>query len=180
VPRPIQEFTNLRAFADGRTPFEVFWDSHFLGNSRLAPCSKLLKQLPCRRWLADNADPATTTVYVGIDAREQRRIPGIRKGWAPWQVDFPLATEPDLTKAAMLAEARDAGLSPLDAYREGFQHANCSGLCVRAGQGHWRHLLEVHPDRFADYEGREQQFRERYGNVAILSRYAVARRTHSR
>src|ERR1041384_4711829 len=31
----------LVTVADGRTPFEVYWDVRFLGNSRLAPCSKL-------------------------------------------------------------------------------------------------------------------------------------------
>lgn len=154
--------------ADGRTPFEVFWDQHFLGNSRLAPCSKLLKQRPCRRLLHEHADPATTTLYVGIDVSEQRRIPGIRAGWAPWRVEFPLLDEPGLTKAAMLADARAAGLTPPAAYREGFAHANCSGTCVRAGQKHWLRLLATHPDRFADYERREQDFRARYGDVAIL------------
>src|SRR5689334_1338058 len=64
----VQEFANLHASTDGRTPFEVYWDVHFLGNSRLAPCSKILKQRPARRWLQEHADPAATTVYVGIDA----------------------------------------------------------------------------------------------------------------
>lgn len=108
---------------DGRTPFEVFWDSHFLGNSRLAPCSEILKQRPCRRWLQDHADPTDTVVYVGLDAREQRRAPGIRKGWSPWHVEFPLADEPELTKDDMLAEAEALGLTPPDAYREGYSHA---------------------------------------------------------
>lgn len=30
--------------ADGRTPFEVFRDVRYLGNSRIAPCSRVLKQ----------------------------------------------------------------------------------------------------------------------------------------
>lgn len=154
--------------ADGRTPFEVYGHTRFLGNSRLAPCSKILKQQPARRWLEHHADPATTTLYVGIDAGETRRIPGIRKGWAPWRVEFPLATEPDLTKEDMLIEARACGLDPPHAYREGFSHANCAGLCVRAGQAHWLRLLDQHPDRFADYEQREQEFRAEFGDVAIL------------
>jgi hypothetical protein len=154
--------------ADGRTPFEVYWDARFLGNARLAPCSKILKQQPARRWLDEHADPAGTTLYVGIDAGETRRIPGIRKGWAPWHVEFPLTEEPELTKDAMLAEARALGLTPPAAYDEGFAHANCGGCCVRGGQSHWLRLLERHPDRFADYERREQRFRAEFGDVAIL------------
>lgn len=154
--------------ADGRTPFEVYWDVHFLGNSRLAPCSKMLKQLPARRWLTAHCDPASTILYVGIDASETRRIPGIRRGWAPWTVQFPLTVEPELTKEAMLAEARALGLTPPDAYAEGFTHANCAGMCVRAGQKHWLRLLEMHPQRYRHAEREEQRFRDRFGDVAIL------------
>lgn len=154
--------------SDGRTPFEVYWHARFLGNARLAPCSKILKQQPARRWLDEHADPDATTLYVGIDTGETRRIPGIRKGWAPWHVEFPLTNEPGLTKAAMLAEARSLGLTPPAAYDEGFAHANCAGCCVRGGQAHWLRLLERHPDRFADYERREDEFRAEFGDVAIL------------
>ncbi|OXM57074.1 hypothetical protein CFP71_10080 [Amycolatopsis thailandensis] len=154
--------------ADGRTPFEVYWDSRFLGNARIAPCSKILKQVPARRWLEANADPDTTTLYVGVDATEAHRIPGIRRGWAPWRVEFPLTAEPGLTKDAMLAEARGLGLIPPAAYQQGFSHANCGGCCVRGGQAHWLRLLEQHPERFADYERKEEQFRAEFGDVAIL------------
>ncbi|MEU6261853.1 hypothetical protein [Saccharopolyspora shandongensis] len=41
-------------------------------------------------------------------------------------------------------------------------------MCVRGGQAHWRRLLEHHPDRFADYERQEQEFRGEFGSVAIL------------
>jgi hypothetical protein len=158
----------LVTVADGRTPFEVYWDVRFLGNSRLAPCSKLLKQIPARQWLTEHCDPAATTVYVGIDASEQRRIPGIRLGWSPWTVEFPLTAEPGLTKQAMLAEARALGLAPPRAYVEGFAHANCAGMCVRAGQNHWLRLLQIHPARFLEAERQERRFRARFGDVAIL------------
>src|ERR1019366_4527713 len=39
--------------ADGRTPWEVFRDERFLGNSRIDPCSKILKRNLCARWIAD-------------------------------------------------------------------------------------------------------------------------------
>ncbi|MBE1467473.1 hypothetical protein [Kibdelosporangium phytohabitans] len=154
--------------ADGRTPFDVYWDSHFLGNSRIAPCSKLLKQKPARQWLTEHAAPDIATLYVGIDATEARRVPAIRSGWHPWRVEFPLMSESKLTKAAMLDEARVLGLTPPEAYAEGFSHANCSGWCVRGGHGHWLRLLMIHPDRYHDYEQREQEFRAKHGDVAIL------------
>jgi hypothetical protein len=164
--------------ADGRTPWQVFEDKRLLGNSLLAPCSSVLKILPCRRWLTEHTDPARTVLYVGIDngARDRRRAPGIAHGWRPWRVEFPLLDEPTLSKADMLAEARALGLRTPRAYELGFDHANCGQLCVRGGQKHWLRTLEHFPDRFGDYEVREQLFRQRIGkNVAILKERRAGR-----
>lgn len=68
--------------AGGRDIWQVFKDDRFLGNSRLANCSKFLKQKPCRDWLDANCDPADTTLYVGIDWSETHRIPANRLGYA--------------------------------------------------------------------------------------------------
>jgi hypothetical protein len=154
--------------ADGRTPFEVFTDQRFLGNSRLAPCSSLLKQRPARAWLDAHADPADTVLYVGIDWSETRRIPAIERGWAPWTVRVPMCDEPHLSKQDMLDAARAAGLTPPRLYELGFSHNNCGGVCVRGGHKHWLHLLSVFPDRYAQAEEREQQLRRQLGDVAIL------------
>ncbi|MFD0384637.1 hypothetical protein ACFQ2B_27660 [Streptomyces stramineus] len=75
--------------ADGRDPWQVFEDKRWLGNTRIAQCSLLLKLKPCRHWLEANTDPADTTVHVGIDWTEPERLPAIVKGWAPWTVDAP-------------------------------------------------------------------------------------------
>ncbi|SEB60227.1 hypothetical protein [Streptomyces melanosporofaciens] len=154
--------------ADGHTPFEVFWQKRFLGNSRLAPCSEILKQRPCRRWLEENADPAETVLYVGIDWSEQRRTPAIERGWTPWTVTFPMCDPPYLTKEEMLDQARAAGLEPPLLYALGFGHNNCGSLCVRGGHRHWTRVLEVFPDRYAEAERQERELRDELGDVAIL------------
>jgi hypothetical protein len=153
---------------DGRTPFEVFADQRFLGNSRLAPCSAHLKQIPCRRWLAEHADPADTVIYVGIDWSEARRTPAIEKGWAPWQVRFPMCDPPHITKVAMLQQARALGVRPPRLYDLGFAHNNCGGACVRAGKKQWTHLLRTFPDRYRHAEDAEQALRAVLGDVTIL------------
>lgn len=154
--------------ADGRTPFEIFRKRRFLGNSRLAPCSEFLKQIPCRRWLETHADPADTVLYLGIDWSEQHRAPAIERGWAPWTVAFPMCARPYLTKEAMLDQARRAGLAPPRLYALGFGHNNCGSLCVRGGQRHWARVLEVFPERYAEAERQEKQLRAELGDVAIL------------
>lgn len=164
--------------ADGRTPWQVFEDKQRLGNSLLAPCSYALKILPCRRWLTEHTDPARTVLYVGLDngARDRRRAPAIERGWLPWRVEFPLLAEPSLSKEDMLAEARALGLRPPRAYELGFEHANCGQRCVRGGQTYWLRTLEHFPDRFTDYESREERFRQHTGkNVAILKERRAGR-----
>jgi hypothetical protein len=151
----------LVTVADGRTPFEVFHDDHFLGNSRLANCSKYLKQKPCREWLDANCDPDGVTLYVGIDWTETHRIPGIVKGWEPYRVETPMAEPPYVAKSQMVEDAKRAGLTPPAAYADGYPHANCLNQgCVRGGQAYWHHILRNRPEVYAKTEAEEQRIRE--------------------
>ena len=154
--------------ADGRTPFQVFRDQRFLGNSRLAPCSIHLKVAPCRAWLRAHTDPADTILYVGLDRSEPQRAPAITRGWAPWTVRYPLFEPPYLTKQDMLDWCTRLGVTPPRLYALGLGHNNCGGACVRAGQRQWLHLLSVFPDRFDEAEQHEAQLRAELGDVAIL------------
>jgi 3'-phosphoadenosine 5'-phosphosulfate sulfotransferase (PAPS reductase)/FAD synthetase len=153
-----------------RDVWQVFFDRRFLGNSRLAPCSHILKQEPSRRWVAENTTPDDAVLYVGLSWDEPQRIPGNRERWKPWVVHFPLAEKPHIyDKQELIAEARSLGLAEPVMYREGYQHANCAGLCVRAGQAQWALTLATHPDRFAKAEEQERRFREEINaNATIL------------
>jgi hypothetical protein len=54
-------------------------------------------------------------------------------------------------------------------YQLGFPHANCGGFCIKAGQAHFKHLLEVMPERFAYHERKEQELRDYLQkDVAVL------------
>ncbi|GAA0547383.1 hypothetical protein GCM10010172_31460 [Paractinoplanes ferrugineus] len=120
--------------ADGRTPWQVFADQRFVGNSRIAPCSVHLKQKPCRRWLTEHADPDRTVLYVGIDWSEQRRVPAIVRGWSPWTVRFPMCEPPFLSKDQMLQWTTAVGLRPPRLYQQGFAHNNFYWTTTEAGQ----------------------------------------------
>lgn len=157
--------------ADGRTPWQLFQDVRYLGNSRVAPCTLALKIRPCRQWLETHADPDSTTLYIGLDAspRDRRRSPAIAAGWKPWATSFPLLDPPHLSKDDLLAWARRLGLRPPRLYDLGLPHNNCGGACVRAGKNHWTRLLQVLPDHYAAAEAAEAQLREQLGDVAILT-----------
>jgi hypothetical protein len=154
---------------DGRDIWQVYKDDRFLGNARLANCSKFLKQKPCRDWLEANRNPDDTTVYVGIDWSESQRLPAIEAGWAPYRVQAPMTWAPYLDKAQMVAACEAAGIEVPRLYRAGFPHNNCGGFCVRAGQAQMELLLREHPERYAFHEQQEAELRDYLDkDVAVL------------
>jgi hypothetical protein len=144
----------------GKDIWDVFKDRKYLGNSRLASCSYELKQKPARQWLDDNCDPNETIVYVGIDWTETHRIAAIERNYLPYKAEAPLCEEPYLSKQEMIEWARSEGLVTPRLYDLGFAHNNCGGGCVRAGQAQFRKLLELMPERFAEWEKQEEHLRD--------------------
>jgi len=65
--------------ADGRTPWQVFKDVRWLGNSRLAQCSHILKQKPAEKWIKANYKPDECVLYLGIDWTEEHRTNAPRR-----------------------------------------------------------------------------------------------------
>ena len=155
---------------DGRDIWQVFKDRNFLGNSRLAHCSFELKQKPARKWLEENCKPEETVVYVGIDWTETHRLPAIVKNYKPWFAKAPLTEPPYIDKEQWIELANKEGLKTPRLYDLGFSHNNCGGGCVRAGQGQFKKLYEIMPERFKVWEEKEQEVREHIGkDVSILT-----------
>lgn len=154
---------------DGRDIWQVFRDVKFLGNSRIDPCSRVLKRELMRKWVDENCAPDTTIVYVGIDWTESHRAERYGRYWHPYAVRCPLTEPPYILKAHMLAEAESAGLPSQRLYEMGFHHANCGGGCVKAGQAQFELLLRKMPERYAWWEENEESIRVELGkDIAIL------------
>lgn len=155
---------------EGRDIWQLFEDQNFIGNSRIANCSKILKQRPARRWLKENVNPENAIIYVGIDWTETHRLPAIVKNYLPYKAEAPLTEPPYYDKKQLIEWAESEGITTPRLYEMGFAHNNCGGGCVRAGQGQFKKLLEVMPERFATWEAKEQELRKKIGqDVAILS-----------
>lgn len=159
----------LTILCEGRTPWDVFFDKQFLGNTRIDPCSLVLKRDLLWGWIERNA-PKDARVYVGIDWSEEHRLDRLRTYRPTFSIDSPLLWPPMPDKIDMLKEVtRKWKVKPCVMYEEGFAHANCHGACVKAGQAQWRLLLHLYPDQYAYHEKREQELREYLGkDVAIL------------
>lgn len=159
----------LHVIRDGRTPWDVFADEKYLGNSRVDPCSRVLKRELLDRFRAENFDPSDTGVVVGLMWDEGHRFEKLTSYPSPWRFFAPLLDPPYLTKPALLAEAKRQGLPSQRLYEMGFAHANCGGFCVKAGHGHFAKLLQEMPERYAWHEEKEEALRQQLGkDVAIL------------
>jgi len=88
---------------------------------------------------------------------------------APWRYQAPMTEKPFMIKKDMIDWLKREGIEQPSLYKHGFQHNNCSGFCVKAGQAHFLHLLKTFPERFAYHEKKEQELRKYLdADVSIL------------
>lgn len=159
----------LVKLAEGRDPWQVFFDVRYLGNTRIDPCSRVLKREFLRKWLDKNCDPSETVVYLGIDWSEVHRLERAKGYWEPWTVEAPMCERPYMSKAEAFEWLRSEGLEPPRLYAQGAKHSNCGGFCIKGGQASFALLLRWNPERYRYHEGREQELREYLdADVAIM------------
>lgn len=154
---------------DGRDVWQVFFDVKYLGNTRVDPCSRILKREILRKWTLDNCDPEATTIYLGIDWTEAHRMTRAQDRYAPFKAEAPMIAPPHLTKPEMMEMLKAEGIEVPELYKLGFHHNNCGGFCVKSGQAQFQNLLRKRPETYAYHEAKEQELREFLGkDVAIL------------
>lgn len=163
---------------DGRTPEEVFFETKFLGNSRLARCSEELKVKQTIVFLEElrdleNLEPI---LYFGIGPHESHRADNLKHFYEhfplePVETRFPMIeTFREDTDAKYIIE-NEWGIKLPRMYELGFSHANCAGRCVRGGFQHYAQLYKIWPDQYALQEEMEEDFREHFErNVSILKK----------
>jgi 3'-phosphoadenosine 5'-phosphosulfate sulfotransferase (PAPS reductase)/FAD synthetase len=171
-----------KTLIDGRTPDEVFEDTKFLGNSRLAKCSSQLKVRQTVIYLEELRDSGYEPIlYFGIGKHEKRRREGIEnlynhnllpRDGEEQQVKtvFPLYESNIPDKEIKRIITQDWGIELPEMYHLGFSHANCGGRCVRGGFNHYQHLYETWPQVYIEQEEMENRLREQLGDVSILKR----------
>jgi len=170
----------LIRIAEGRTPWEVFRDVRMLGNSRIDPCSRILKREPAQKWIKNNyPNPSEVTLYIGMSWDEGHRAERSTRFWKPYVVKAPLLEPPYLQKDQILKWVKREGIEPPRLYALGFSHNNCGGGCVKAGVSHFRHLLKVMPDVYAEWERNEEQIRQHLGKDVTILRHQVENERHN-
>lgn len=156
----------LVTIADGRNIWQVFRDVRFLGNSRVDPCSKILKREMLDRWVRANAPDSTG--IIGYTVCEPGR-------WENYRARKPRSRAPLMEAPTLRAEevagefaSLFPGIAPPRLYAKGAKHNNCGGGCVKAGQAHFDWLRRELPDVYAEWEREEESLRQDLGDVSIL------------
>lgn len=148
--------------SDGRTPWEVFRDVKFLGNSRIDPCSRVLKRDLFGKWLRANYRPDDVEIHAGIDYSEVHRLGPISERNKPYRFRSLMCERRlMLSREEKIEWCRSRGVEPPRLTVLGFAHNNCGGFCVKAGLAHFRKLLEWNPERFQFHVERERASRGR-------------------
>lgn len=161
----------LTHLADGRNIWEVFMDAKFMGNSRIDPCSRVLKREMFRRYLDERyPDPEAVTLYYGIQEHEKHRITALTERWAPYRVEAPLIALGTTTEQ-MQVTLDAIGIELPRLYELGFEHNNCGGFCVKTGQRQMAHLLKVLPERYRWHEEQQEKL------FAVIGPHGFIRKT---
>lgn len=135
---------------DGRTPWDVYVDKRWIGNTRTAHCSEELKTKQVRTWLEENTNQGDPLV-LGMDITEQDRIDRAAKKWEPRPV-ISLLNEYRVGRHQHEEILKRYGIQRPRLYGMGFLHNNCGGFCCKAGQEQFARLYEFMPERYKWHE----------------------------
>lgn len=147
----------LEWVSHGADIWRTFEDKRFMGNSRVDPCSRILKREMARKWIEERYSPDEVILYIGIDWTEAHRAVKNKRFWEPYRVEFPMMDAPYLDKEQMCQWAESLGVRRPRLYELGFAHNNCGGFCVKAGQGQFYTLLKTMPERYAYHEAKQEE-----------------------
>lgn len=160
---------------DGRTPWEVFEDKRYIGNSRKAPCSQILKTEQVKQWLFRYAAPDDPLV-LGMDTSEYERVQRAQKNWN--RPVISLLHEYKVYRPQFQEYLDKYNLRKPRLYDLGFAHNNCGGFCVRGGQKQFARLLKTFPNRFEYHEVMEQRILEDIPTTKPFLRKNINNTTH--
>jgi hypothetical protein len=99
-------------------------------------------------------NPNDYQLALGIDWTESHRTENISKNWEKYgyKVEYPLVEDLSYDKNLVFDYLNTHDINIPKLYKLGFSHNNCGGRCFKAGQGHFKLLLEKIPSRFDELE----------------------------
>jgi hypothetical protein len=163
---------------EGRDIWQVFEDVKYHGNSRVDPCSRILKRELFRKWLLESYSPDECHLYYGIGWNEVHRLEKIRELLSPYNVYAPMTQPPYLENEDIVAFLSRINIQPPRLYSFGFPHNNCGGFCVKTGQAQMKLLYEKMPERYKYHEDKQEALFTKLGKRHPFIRMKRNGKTH--
>lgn len=131
---------------DGRTIFRVFADNKafrlFSGGVFVHKCSEQLKRLQIKKWiLASGLKPGDYDMVLGFGWDEAHRLKSAQAFWRRelgWDIEVSAPLHADSCDTTRWLT--EAGIEISRSYTDLFEHDNCGGGCIAAGQAHFANL----------------------------------------
>lgn len=154
---------------DGRNIWQVFRDVKYHGNSRVDPCSRVLKRELFLKHIESHYTPEEVTIVFGIGTKEAHRMKTITERWQPYKTSAPLLDRDEIDRETILAILDEMKIKAPRLYDFGFEHNNCGGFCIKTGQKQMALLLSQLPDRYHWHEKQQEdlfvQLGKRHGFI---------------
>lgn len=160
---------------DGRTIWRVFADNKafrlWAGEGFVHKCSEVLKRQMVKKWIQRHFAPGDYSIVLGMGWDEQRRVNIARAYWRQalgWPVDVysPLTVSADNCHTSKWLAVADVEVPA--AYTDGFEHNNCGGGCVSAGQAHFAQLYKTRRDVYLYWAYMEMQIQRVIGRGVTI------------
>jgi len=182
-------------------PLELMEKQNVLYNNRMAECTKILKMRLAKSFINNrdykilkkiynlnelcikgqkylyNFDKENHIFVLGIDWTEAHRIEAPQRNWSPNKVIAPLIDDLKYDKQLVFDYMGKNNIDVPLLYKLGFNHNNCGGRCIKAGQGHWINVLKKYPERFNEMKKFENKMRIKIGDYSYLKKQTNCKKT---
>lgn len=162
---------------DGRSIWRVMADNKairlFSGGRFVHKCSSELKREAIAMWIVSTQTIGDYQIALGMKWDEQHRVKASQTYWRSrlgWGVNV-IAPNGFANNADTIAWLKRLGVDIPASYTEGFEHNNCNGGCIAAGQGHFARLYRERPNIYAYWQYQETQLARYIGSPVTILKY---------
>lgn len=167
----------------GKTPWQLFEERRFVGNTMYDLCSRVLKRDLINNWVrehfgledSEGNNVLSAEIHIGVDFSEHHRLTRVQNNMAPWVYRSTLVEEGRIIPKDF---SEQFGIAKPRLYDMGFSHNNCGGFCVKAGQGHFKILYEQMPERYLQHEEVELRLIESCQTLPFLRKNINGKKTY--
>lgn len=160
---------------DGRTVFRVFADNKafklWSGGVFVHKCSEQLKRVQIKKWiLKSGLKVGEYDMTLGFGWDEAHRLKAAQGFWQRelgWEIPILAPMSADSCDTTRWVTA--AGIEVSKSYTELFEHDNCNGGCIAAGQAHFANLYHKRYETYMYWAHMEASIQKVIGrDVTIL------------